>query len=293
MRIVSFLPSTTEIVCDLGLGEQLLGVTIECEWPEGVREGREIVVGTFTDPSMTPGEIDAIVRQRLADGLDLYALDDDALRRCGPDLILSQDLCRVCAVASGDVEAAVARLHCDAQVLQVNPRTLDEVIASIQTIADAAGVTSRGRSYVAALRDRLDAVERLVSPLARRDVFVLEWVDPPFGAGHWVPDLVERAGGRAVLSRPGERSITVTWAQIASAAPEVVIVSPCGYNLDQAEVQARSVLDHLPATCEVWAIDADAVMVRPGPRLIDGVEALAALLHGVTPRPPRLVRRVR
>lgn len=293
MRIVSFLPSTTEIVCDLGLDEQLLGVTIECNWPEGVREGREIVVGTFTDPSMSPGEIDAIVRQRVAEGLDLYTLDDDALRRCAPDLILSQDLCRVCAVASGDVEAAVARLQCDALVLQIDPQTLDDVIDSVQTIADAAGVTSRGRDVVAALRDRLDTVERLVAPLARRDVFVLEWVDPPFGAGHWVPDLVERAGGRAVLSRPGERSITVTWDQIAAAAPEVVVVSPCGFNLEQAEAQARSVLSHLPTSCEVWAIDADAVMVRPGPRLVEGVEALAALLHDVTPAPAHLVRRVR
>ena len=138
MRIVSLLPSTTEIVCDLGLADQLLGVTIECNWPTNVRNGREIVVGTFSDPSMTPAEIDAIVRQRMADGLDLYELDDDALARCNPDLILSQDLCRVCAVASGDVDAAVQRLNCDANVLQIDPQNLDEVIESINTIAVAA-----------------------------------------------------------------------------------------------------------------------------------------------------------
>ncbi|NNN00985.1 MAG: ABC transporter substrate-binding protein [Acidimicrobiaceae bacterium] len=293
MRIVSFLPSTTEIVCDLGLSEQLLGVTIECNWPADVQAGREIVVATFTDPSMSPGEIDAVVRQRVAAGLDLYTLDDEALARCAPDLILSQDLCRVCAVASGDVEAAVARLNCSAEVIQIDPQTLDEVIDSIETIADAAGVTARGREFTATLRARLDVVAQRVAGRRRSNVFVLEWVDPPFGAGHWVPDIVARAGGRAVLARPGERSIGVTWQDIADAQPEVVIVAPCGYNLDQAERQARDVMAHLPSRAEVWAIDADAVMVRPGPRLIEGVEALAAVLHAVTAPPPHLVRRVR
>lgn len=293
VRIVSFLPSTTEIVCDLGLSEQLLGVTIECNWPADVQAGREIVVATFTDPSMSPGEIDAVVRQRVAAGLDLYTLDDEALARCAPDLILSQDLCRVCAVASGDVEAAVARLNCSAEVIQIDPQTLDEVIDSIETIADAAGVTARGREFTATLRARLDVVAQRVAGRRRSNVFVLEWVDPPFGAGHWVPDIVARAGGRAVLARPGERSIGVTWQDIADAQPEVVIVAPCGYNLDQAERQARDVMAHLPSRAEVWAIDADAVMVRPGPRLIEGVEALAAVLHAVTAPPPHLVRRVR
>jgi len=293
MRIVSFLPSTTEIVCELGLSEQLFGVTIECNWPEGVRDGREIVVGTFTDPSMSPGEIDAIVRQRVAEGLDLYTLDDEALGRCAPDLILSQDLCRVCAVASGDVEAAVARLNCSADVFQIDPQTLDEVIHSVETIADAAGVTSRGREYTAALRTRLDTIAQRVAGQPRPNVFVLEWVDPPFCAGHWVPDMVEQAGGNAVLARPGERSVGVTWQEIAEAEPEFVIVAPCGYNLDQAEAQAHSVLADLPRSSQVWAIDADAVMVRPGPRLIEGVEALAAVLHGVATPPAHLVRQIR
>ena len=293
MRIVSFLPSTTEIVCDLGLADDLVGLTIECQWPLGVQSGREIVVGTFTDPSMSPGEIDAIVRQRVAEGSDLYSLDDDALRRCDPDLILSQDLCRVCAVASGDVEAAVARLDCSARILQIDPQTLDDVISSIITIADAAGVGSRGHHYVATLEARLSTVAQLVAPRPRPDVFVLEWVDPPFGAGHWVPDVVERAGGHAVLARAGARSTTVSWDEIRDAAPDIVVVSPCGYNLDQAETQARSVLALLPPESEVWAIDADAVMVRPGPRLVDGVEALATVFHHVATPPDDIVRRVR
>ncbi len=250
-------------------------------------------MGTFTDPSLSPGEIDAIVRQRVADGLDLYTLDDEALSRCAPDLILSQDLCRVCAVASGDVEAAVARLNCSADVLQVDPQTLDEVIRSIETIADAAGVASRGREYTIALRARLEAIARRVAGRPRPNVFVLEWVDPPFGAGHWVPDIVDRAGGTAVLARPGERSVRVTWREIADAEPELVLVAPCGYNLDQAEAQGRGVLSHLPPRSQVWAIDADAVMVRPGPRLVEGVEALASVLHGISAPPAHLVRRIR
>lgn len=293
MRIVSFLPSTTEIVCDLGLDHELVGVTIECNWPEGVQSGREIVVGTFANASMSPGEIDTIVRQRIAEGLDLYSLDDEALRRCEPDLILSQDLCRVCAVASGDVEAAVERLNCDAKVLQIDPQNLDDVMTSIMTIADAAGVGARGQAYVGSLRERLRLVERLVASRQRRRVFVLEWIDPPFGAGHWVPDVVQYGGGDALLARPGERSVVLTWEEIEGARPDVVIVAPCGFNLDQSEVQARSVLELLPPECEVWAIDADAIMVRPGPRLIDGVEAVAAILHGVVALPTDLVRRVR
>ncbi len=293
MRIVSLLPSTTEIVCDLGLLDDLVGVTAECNWPNRVQEGREIVVRTFADTDMTPGEIDAFVRQRLDAGLDLYALDDEALQRCDPDLILSQDLCRVCAVASGDVEAATQRLNCHADVLQIDPQTLPQVLESIATIATAADVSQRGIDFVAALRGRLADVQAAVRARPRRRVFVLEWIDPPFGAGHWVPDLVTAAGGEPVLARAGERSVSTTWEAITSARPDVVVVAPCGFGLQRASEQARLVLDLLPDDAEVWAIDADAVMVRPGPRLVDGVEALASMLHGVGVLPIDIVFRIR
>jgi iron complex transport system substrate-binding protein len=293
VRIVSLLPSTTEIVCDLGLEEDLLGVTVECNWPADVQRGREIVVRTFADGSMTPGEIDAVVRERLEQGLDLYTLDDDALQRCNPDLILSQDLCRVCAVASGDVAAATARLNCDALVLQIDPQTLDDVLDSINTIAGAAGVGARGREYVNELHGRLGDVRAAVLGRSRPSVFVLEWIDPPFGAGHWVPDLVLAAGGTPVLARRGERSVATTYEAIADAHPDVVIVAPCGYGLDASSEQARSILTNLPTSAQVWAIDADAVMVRPGPRLVDGVEALASILHGVGSTPTNLIARIR
>ena len=280
MRIVSLLPSTTEIVFDLGLQDQLQGVTIECNWPQSAKSGREIVVDTFTNPTMTPGEIDAIVKQRMTAGLDLYNLDDEALARCNPDLILSQDLCRVCAVASGDVDAAVARLNCDATVLQIDPQNLHQVIESINTIAVAAGVADRGIALTNSLHSRLQTVATDVAGKVRPKVFVLEWTDPPFGAGHWVPDIITAAGGEPVLCRPGERSVQTTWDEIAAATPDVVIVAPCGFGLDSASDQARLVSEHLPTSVAVWAIDADAVMVRPGPRLVDGVEAIAQMLHG-------------
>lgn len=279
MNIVSLLPSTTEIIFDLGLEDHLRGVTIECNWPAKAQIGREIVVDTFTKPGMTPGDIDAIVKERMAAGLDLYNLDDDALARCAPDLILSQDLCRVCAVASGDVDAAIARLRCDATVLQIDPQNLHEVIESINTIAVAAGVPHRGLALTQALHERLLAVTENVNGKTRPAVFVLEWIDPPFGAGHWVPDIITAAGGKPVLCRPGQRSVQTTWQEITAAAPDVVIVAPCGFNLDGAAEQAHSIAHLLPSSASVWAIDADSVMVRPGPRLVDGVEAIAAMLH--------------
>lgn len=307
VRIVSLLPSTTEIVFRLGLGDSLLGVTFECNFPAEARVGREIVVGGFDTKHLTPGEIDALVRERLASGDELYRLDEDALRRCDPDLILSQDLCRVCAVPSGDVDEAVARLGCRAQVLQVDPQTLDEVIESVNTVAEAAGVPERGRSLVADLRERLaNLAEATTAALAGRPrprVFVLEWVDPPFLGGHWVPDVVAAAGAEPVLARPGARSVPVTWDDIVDVAPDHVVVSPCGYGLDGAIEQARGILDRLPRDVlsrdvlprevAVWAIDADAVMVRPGPRLVDGALALAAAFHGVGPVPSDVIARVR
>jgi iron complex transport system substrate-binding protein len=233
---------------------------------------------------LTPLEIDELVRARLAAGDELYSLDDAALARCNPDLILSQDLCRVCAVPSGEVDLAVARLNCQATVLQIDPHSLVEVINSVQTVADAAGVPERGHALVRSLHQRLTTLrERTDSHLAGQDrptVFVLEWVDPPFVGGHWVPDLVVAAGGQPVLALPGERSVPSTWEAICEADPDHIIVSPCGYGLAGAREQALKVLDQMPTRATIWAIDADAVVVRPGPRLVDGAEAIAAALFG-------------
>lgn len=284
MRIVSLLPSTTEIIFDLGLSENLLGVTFECNFPSQARQGREIVVGGMDTHNLTPLQIDLLVRERVAAGEEMYKLDDAALARCNPDLILSQDLCRVCAVPSGEVDKAMQRLNCHATVLQIDPHTLDEVIASVQTVADAAKVPERGRAIVSALYQRLD-------DLAKRTrvhlgggkaptVFILEWVEPPFIAGHWVPEIVSAAGGEPILSRPKERSVTTSWEQIQLAKADHIIVAPCGFGLPEAISQAQSVLAKLPQNSTIWAIDADGVVVRPGPRLVDGAEAIAAALFG-------------
>jgi len=293
VRIVSLLPSTTEIVFELGLGDSLLGVTFECNYPAEARVGREIVVGGMDTKHLAPDEIDRLVRERLAAGDELYRLDDEALRRCDPDLILSQDLCRVCAVPSGDVDAAVARLNCRAEVLQIDPQNLDEVIESVNTVARAAGVPDRGEVLVASLRGRIAALAESLRGRPRPTVFVLEWVDPPFVAGHWVSDIVDRAGARPVLARPGAKSVPTEWDAVARVDPDHVVVSPCGYGLAGAIEQARSVLDRLPPRATVWAIDADAVMVRPGPRVVEGAEALAAAIHGLGSARPDLIERVR
>lgn len=292
MRIVSFLPSATEIICDLGLEKELVGVTFECSWPQGVKEGREIVVNSLIDPFLTPAEISSFVSERSRQGLSLYTIEDVALQQCDPDLILSQDICGVCAVPVGDIDAAAARLDCHAEILQIDPHTLDDVIASVITIARSAGVEERGLALVAELRNRLAEVARQVAARPAPTVLVIEWIDPVFGSGHWVPDVVTSAGGRPLLSNSGSDSGVISWEQIHAAKPDVILVAPCGYGLDESVAQAESILDKLP-DAQVWAIDADAVIVRPGPRLVDGVEALAAALHGVGELPTHIIRRVR
>ncbi len=292
-RIVSLLPSATEIACELGLADRLYGITFECRWPEGVEDGRTIVVSGLDTAGLTPGEIDALVADTLAAQGNLYTLHDDRFRACAPDLVLTQDLCRVCALPSGDVDAALDRLGCTAEVLTLDPHTLEEVLATIVAVADAAGVAERGADYVAALRRRLADIAHAVADRRRRPTFVLEWIDPPFLSGHWVPDVVTAAGGSPVLALAGERSVATDWPAIAGAGAEVVVVAPCGFDLDGASAQADAVLAQLPPEVEVWAIDADGYLVRPGPRLVAGAEQLAAVLHGVGPIDPAIVRRIR
>jgi iron complex transport system substrate-binding protein len=293
MRLVSLLPSATEIVYALGLGDQLAGVTFECDEPASARAEKTIVVGGLDTRGMTPREIDDYVRGRLAAGGDLYTLHERALADLRPDLILTQDLCRVCALPSGQVEAALTYLGCQARVLTLDPCTLEEVLDSINAVGQAAGVPGRAGRLVAGLRARLARVGARVAGRPRPKVAVIEWVDPPFTAGHWVPDLVTAAGGMPVAARPGEPSVEASWAEIATAAPEVVVVAPCGYHLPGAAEQAQIAARELPGV-PVWAIDADGIIVRPGPRLVAGVEALAALLHPGTaaPAPPGALQRV-
>jgi len=285
VRLVSLLPSATEIVYALGLGHDLVGVTFECDEPPAARSEKTIVVGGRDTRGMTPREIDSYVRAQLAAGADLYTLHARALAGLRPDLILTQDLCRVCALPSGHVDEALGYLGCQADVLSLDPHSLGEVLGSILEVGRRTGVPDRAARLVDELRARLTRVSAAVAGRRRPRVAVVEWVDPPFTAGHWIPDLVSAAGGRPVAAQPGVPSVATSWAAIAAAAPELVVVAPCGYHLPGAIEQAQSAAQALPGL-PVWAIDADGIVVRPGPRLVDGVEAIASIVHpGAVPAP--------
>jgi iron complex transport system substrate-binding protein len=278
VRLVSLLPSATEIVYALGLGDDLVGVTFECDEPAAARQEKTVVVGGRDTRGMTAGEIDAYVRAQTAAGADLYTLHARALAELEPELILTQDLCRVCALPSDRVQDALDYLGCRADVLSLDPHSLADVLTCIQEVGTRAGVPERAAEMTARLRARLERVAASVAGRPRPRVAVIEWTDPPFTAGHWIPDLVSAAGGEPVAAQPGQRSVATTWAAIAAAAPDLIIVAPCGYHLPGAIEQAKTVARALPGL-PVWAIDADGLVVRPGPRLIDGVEAIASVVH--------------
>ncbi|WP_433359747.1 ABC transporter substrate-binding protein [Actinoplanes sp. CA-142083] len=293
MRLVSLLPSATEIVYALGLGDDLVGVTFECDEPPHARQEKTVVVGGRDTSGMTPAEIDAYVKQQMSAKADLYTLHAGALAALQPDLILTQDLCRVCALPSDHVDEALDHLGCRADVLSLDPYSLDEVLDTFRRVGAAAGVPEKADALLAALHQRLHQVSEAVAARRRPRVAVVEWVDPPFTAGHWVPDLVTAAGGDPVAARGGSRSIEISYADLAAPEPEVVIVTPCGFHLDGAIKQAAAVVPHFPHA-QVWAIDGDGLVVRPGPRLVEGVEAIAAILHpdAVPAPPPGAIARV-
>ncbi len=278
VRIVSLLPSATEIVYALGLGDNLVGVTFECDEPASARRDKTVVVGGRDTSTMRPAEIDAYVRAQLAAGKDLYTLHAGALAALSPELILAQDLCRVCALPAGHVAEALDHLGCTAEVVALDPHTLNDVLETIVIVGRHAGAEQQAGLLVASLRQRLANIADRVAGCGRPAVAVVEWIEPPFTAGHWVPDLVTAAGGQPVAAEAGGRSVQTSWAQIAAATPDVIVVAPCGFGLDEAARQAEQVAARLPGM-PVWAIDANGLVVRPGPRLVDGVEALAAILH--------------
>jgi iron complex transport system substrate-binding protein len=280
VRIVSLLPSATEILFAVGAGNDVMGVTFECDFPDEARS-RTVVSTTALPEGLTPSEIDAVVRSRIAAGEDLYTLDEGALRALAPDLVVTQDLCAVCAVDIKEVDAALDHLGCEADVLTLDPMTLGEVLESVVQVGKTTGHVAEAGHLVTGLRRRLDEVAVAVAGRDRPRVAMLEWTDPPFSSGHWVPDMVAVAGGYPVLGEAGTRSAEVTWDDVSSASPEVIIVAPCGYRLDSARQLGEQLVGsgRLPRGIPVWAVDADAAFVRPGPRLVDGVEGLAAILH--------------
>jgi iron complex transport system substrate-binding protein len=282
MRIASLLPAATEIVTALGAADRLVAVSFECA--EEARERCPVVVDTAIPSGLSPAEIDAWVRDRVARDLPMYELDRAALAALEPDLILTQDLCRVCALPAGTVEDACRLIGTDAEVLSLDPHTLDDVLQAIEEIGRAAGVASAAGALTGELRRRLAAVERAVAGRTRPRVLVLEWTDPPFLAGHWVPELISRAGGIPVAGAAGGRSVSSGWDELPAA--DLVVVAPCGFGLEAALEQSAAVAARLPGV-PLIAIDSARFVVQPGPSLVDGVEALAWAFHpDAVPEPP-------
>jgi len=279
-RIVSLLPSATEILFSLGVGDRVVGVTFECDTPAEARSRRIVSTSAIPD-GLTPAEIDAIVRERTAAGEDLYHLERDALADLNPDLIVTQDLCAVCALDTADVTDALAHLGCTSDVVSLDPRTLDEVFDTVATLGAAVGRADVGATIIADCRAQLGSLASRLATAPARRVLVVEWCTPVFGAGHWIPELVVAAGGEPVLAAPGAHSHPLSGDEVRACGAEVVVVAPCGFGTDGAADQARAMIGAgaLPPGADVWAIDADHLIVRPSPALVQGAQVLAQILH--------------
>ena len=305
LRIVSLLPSATEIVCALGLTDALVGISHECDWPPAV-QALPVVSDAAIPPDLPSGETDRRVRERLARGEGLYSLNAALMQTLQPTLILTQALCEVCAIALPEVLRVARGLATNPPVLSLEPGTIADIFGDIARVADAAGVPERAEPVVAALNERLDTVRRSVGVVRERSstqsssrpegtrspqsssprIALLEWLDPPFVAGHWGPEMIANAGGIDVLGVAGEKSVRIRWEQLRDAAPEVIVVAPCGYDIARARadlVQAPlpAWWDDLPAvrSGRVYVMDGNAYISRPGPRAVEGTEILARLLH--------------
>jgi iron complex transport system substrate-binding protein len=286
MRIASLLPSATEIVCALGLADQLVGVSHECDYPPEVVSDLPRLTRSAIPPGLTSAAVDAAVSERLRRGESLYTVEEETLASLRPDLVITQALCDVCAVSFSEVKQQAARLPGPPRVLSLTPPNLLGIFEDVQTVADAAGVPERGRRLVDRLRQRLDHVSESVRGLPRPRVFALEWLDPPFAAGHWVPEMIERAGGEAVVGRAGDKSFRVTWEKVSAARPDVILLIPCGYSAEAAQREWEALpkpagWEKLPAAKagRVYALDANSYCSRPAPRVVEGIERLARLLH--------------
>lgn len=295
MRIVSLLPAATEICCALGLEDDLVGVSPECDHPPAVVGKRIVSRGLLPYDGKSSGETSRIVGERLASGGALYQVDEDALRSTEPDVILTQGLCEVCAPTLGDVEEVAARLSHPPEILSLDPHRLDDVLADIEQVGCFCDVEEAAQVVVNSLRSRIDRIATRASEAADRPATVcLEWLDPLFLAGHWVPEMVALAGGHDPLAKAGEPSRRVDGREVAQASPDVAVLMPCGFDLERTREETFLVTEtswwaELPAarSNRVWTVDGSSYFNRPGPRLVDGLEILAHILHPeLFPSPP-------
>ena len=286
-QIVSFLPSATEMACALGLADQLVGITHECDYPPEIAGKPVVVRNALPIEKMSQPQVDEAVAQRMRNGLSLYEVDEKLLQELAPDLILTQNLCQVCAPSGNEVSQAVNLLPRKPQILWLTPTSLEEIFANVRELGEATGRAKEAEELIATGRARLEQVAVITRDLLSRPrVCCLEWLDPIYCSGHWVPEMVSIAGGVDALAREGKDSVRISWNDVLEWAPEVLIITPCGFNLDQVVEQApqlasRSGWSNLPAVREgrVYAVDANSYFARPGPRVVDGTELLAHLIH--------------
>lgn len=287
MRIASLVPSATEMLFALGLGENVVGVTHECDYPPAAASLPHLTA-TVLPEGLSPGEIDAAVKEVVGEGRALYTLDEERLEELAPDLIVTQAVCEVCAVSYDDVVAVAERQPSRPRVLQQDPSSLGEVLDDVTRLGEAVGIEKRARELRDELEHRLEAVRIAVAGAGRPRVLALEWLDPPFLGGHWIPEMIEIAGGEDIAGRRGQKSPQVEWEELRSLDPDAVVVMPCGWYLEDSRAQAlehRERLDSLGAR-RVFAVDAASTYSRPGPRLVDGVELLAHFFHPDLVKPP-------
>lgn len=280
MRIASLVPHATELLHALGCGDELVAVTHECDYPPDALRLPKLTRSVLPD-GLAAAEIDAAVRERTAAGEAIYELDEDALSHSAPDLIVTQALCPVCAVSYEQVREIAARIPSQPEVVSLDPKTLGESLGDIRTVAQVTDRKDEGVQLLREAADRIDAVKLAVRRLPRPRVLALEWLDPVFVAGHWTPQMIELAGGEDVIGLPGEPSQELPWEALRAAEPEIVIVMPCGYDSERAAEEAASYADELSSlrARRVIAVDASSYFSRPGPRLLDGLELLARILH--------------
>jgi iron complex transport system substrate-binding protein len=280
MRIVSLVPAATELLFALDLGDDVVGVTHECDYPPQVRDLPKVTRAVLPR-DLSPAEIDAAVKERTLAGESIYELDADELSDLEPDLVVTQALCQVCAVSADEVRTIAEELESQPMVISLDPHTIGEVLGDARTLAEATGRKDEAVDLIREAAGRIDRVRIATRDVRRPRVVALEWLDPPFAAGHWTPQLISYAGGEDVLGFAGESSEEQSWETVAAAQPDIVIVMPCGYDAEIAHREAEMHRDELVAAGagEVVAVDAAAYFSRPGPRLIEGLETLAHIIH--------------
>ena len=288
-RIVSFLPSATEMACALGLADSIVGITHECDYPPEIKSKPVVVRNVLPLETMSQGEIDRAVAERIREGQSLYQIDEQLLRELAPDLILTQNLCQVCAPSGNEVSQVIKALPKAPQILWLTPQSLREIFDNVRELGAATGRTAEAEALVNDCDARLESLSDRTRTISQKPrVFCMEWLDPVYASGHWVPELVRIAGGIDELGRERGESVRISWDEITAWAPEVLVIMPCGFNLQQTMKQVWSVFGYrssrffdLPAVRNgrVYAVDANSYFARPGPRVVEGAELLAQLIH--------------